>query len=154
MRWREAKKAPRQVKSKEPLIRSDSIFPRVKSFIIDCFMIYTPILYVMTYFIYGGAEEFRENEEAHIYALLLFLFIDSLLNGSGKLSTPGKKAYEQSVVDINSGERLGFFRYLSRGVIFLFFSALLIGFVVPFYRKDRRGIHDVLTNSVLTERRD
>jgi len=154
MRWREAKKAPRQVKSKEPLIGSDSIFPRVKSFIIDCFMIYTPILYVMTYFIYGGAEEFRENEEAHIYALLLFLSIDSLLNGSRKLSTPGKKAYEQSVVDINSGERLGFFRYLLRGVIFLFFSALLIGFAVPFYRKDRRGIHDVLTNSVLTERRD
>lgn len=156
MRWREAKKGSKKPAALEnrPLFKSDGIFPRVKSFIIDMFMIYTPILYILTYVFYGGAENFRESHSAHIIALALFVGIDTLLNGSKSLKTPGKKAYEQSVVDVESGERIGFFRYFLRAVIFLASSGVLLGFLVPFYRCDRRGLHDILTRSAVIERRD
>lgn len=156
MRWREVKKGLRKptAPKKEPLFKSDGIFARVKSFIIDMFMIYTPILYILAYLFYGGAENFRESHSAHIIALALFVGIDTLLNGSSSLKTPGKKAYEQSVVDIESGERIGYMRYFLRAVIFLLSNSVLLGFLVPFYRHDKRGLHDILTHSVVIKKED
>lgn len=136
-----------------PTLRHTKLPSRAKSFVIDMFMIYTPILYVMTYVVYGGASDFRGSNAAPLFSVILFILIDALLNGT-RFYTPGKKAYEQQVVDAVSGKRLGFFRYLVRAVLFLGFASLLFGFVTPFFRKDRRGLHDILTHSAVVEKAD
>ncbi len=53
---------------------------RIKAFITDLFMIYTPILYIATYVVLGGAQNFRENQAAifvciMIYAVVCAVFI-------------------------------------------------------------------------------
>lgn len=136
-----------------PALRRSKLSRRAKSFVIDMFMIYTPILYVMTYVVFGGAAEFRGSNAAPLISVALFVLLDAALNGT-QYFTPGKKAYEQQVVDAVTGKRLGFFRYLVRALLFLGFGSLLFGFVTPFFRKDRRGLHDVLTGSVVVEQKD
>ena len=63
--------------------------------------------------------------------------------------TPGKKAYQIKVVDFKSGQNIGFFQAWLRFVGFLLSAALLIGIIFPFYRKDKRSLHDLIANTVV-----
>ena len=71
--------------------------------------------------------------------IILFYFI------SGQ--TPGLKAYDMKVIDNQTGEKpslvLSILRFLYFNIIFFTF----IGLFFPFFRKDRRGIHDLLSGT-------
>jgi uncharacterized RDD family membrane protein YckC len=74
-----------------------------------------------------------------IYAILLSKF--------GQ--TPGKKAYEIKVVDDKSGEYISFFKALLRFLSFLFTATTLLGLFLPFYRKDKKGLHDLICGTIV-----
>jgi uncharacterized RDD family membrane protein YckC len=62
--------------------------------------------------------------------------------------TPGKKAYEIKVVDDKTYDNIGFFRAFIRFVAFLFSATILLGLLTPFYRKDKKALHDIIASTV------
>ena len=65
--------------------------------------------------------------------------------------TPGKRAYKLKVVDLKTQKKLSFFRAFWRFVAFLFTATTFLGLLLPFYRKDKRALHDLLSSSVEIE---
>jgi uncharacterized RDD family membrane protein YckC len=148
MKWRKIKQK-RAVKAAQTIIKFS--YPRytdkIKGFITDLFMIYTPILYIITYVILNGKEAFQSSAIAQFSGVILYGIIYSIfLARAGQ--TPGKKAYNMKVVDVKTNETLSFFWAFIRFVAFLFSATTLLGLLLPFYRKDKRAFHDLLSGSV------
>lgn len=149
MRFREIKKTKHlQGKKEVPKYVYAPYSYRIKAFITDLFMIYVPILYVITYLVMGGKDEFLSSQLAPFFAVLLYGIIYALLL-SRFGHTPGKKAYEMIVVDDKSGERISFARAAFRFVMFLFTATTLLGLLVPLYRKDKKALHDLICKTIV-----
>jgi len=121
---------------------------RIKAFITDMFMIYVPILYIITYLVMDGKDDFLSSDIAPLLAVIIYGIIYTIfLNKLGQ--TPGKKAYEIKVVDARTGENLSLLRSFYRYVLFLITAFSLIGLIFPFYRKDNKALHDLICGSVV-----
>lgn len=149
MRFRDIKKTKNKKQlDNEPKILYAKTTDRIKAFITDMFMIYVPILYIITYIFMGGKDAFMASDIAPLVAVSIYGVIYSvLLSKLGQ--TPGKKAYESKVVDAKSGEKLSFIRAFYRFVMFLFSSFTLLGLVVVLYRKDKKSLHDLVCGSAV-----
>ena len=152
MRFRDLKKIKKS-KIKEDVALKQSVayarfVDRVKALITDMFMIYAPILYIITYVFLGNKEAFQESQVAHLVGVLLYGLIYAVLTTKTG-QTPGKKAYDIKVVDFKTHKNLSFFRSFLRFVVFLFSATILIGLFVQFYRKDNRSLHDLVVGSVV-----
>lgn len=68
---------------------------------------------------------------------------------SRKGGTPGKLAFGMKVLNNETGENLTFGRALLRDIVGKMLSALtlLIGFLMVAFRKDKRGLHDLIAGS-------
>ncbi len=121
---------------------------RVKAFITDMFMIYAPILYITAYIIMDGKDDFQSSEIAPLLGITLYGFIYALLLSKFG-HTLGKKAYEIKVVDAKTGEYISFFKAAFRFIAFLFTAATLLGLIMPFYRKDKKALHDLLCGTIV-----
>ena len=117
-------------------------FDRFKAFITDIFMIYMPILYIMTYVVLGSKEAFRESEFAIFICFSLYCFILSILF-SLKSQTLGYM-YFNLFLKSDSGEKIGFFLSLFRLILFCFSMSLIFGLIFPFFRKDGKAFHDYI----------
>lgn len=147
MRFRTLKKHKKIIKPKDKYIYAPYTY-RVKAFITDMFMIYAPILYIITYIFMDGKDDFQDSQLAPLIAVSLYgLIYATLLSKFGH--TPGKKAYEMKVVDSKTGEKVGFIRAAIRFVAFLFTAATLLGLFLPFYRKDKKGLHDLICGTIV-----
>lgn len=149
MKFRELKK---NSKIKKEIVVPKYVYApysfRVKAFIVDLFMIYAPILYVITYVVMNGKDDFQSSQLAPFAGVTIYAIIYALL--LSKLGqTPGKKAYDMRVVDDNSGNNVSFIRALLRFVIFLFTATTLLGLFLPFYRKDKKALHDLVCGTVV-----
>ena len=154
-RWRDVKKGNIQQPSQkikksvkgsnntENSTPNASALDRAKAFITDMFMIMMPIMYITTYVVMEGKEEFQASDTAHwitmgIYGLITVLFWIK------KGQTPGFKAYDLKLIDIRTGEKpkiaLAAFRYL----MFIFGAVSIIGFLLPFFRKDKKTLQDLV----------
>jgi uncharacterized RDD family membrane protein YckC len=81
-----------------------------------------------------------------------FTYYDSSLQNSG--STPGMTALGIQVVDFENGELLSLKQVFLRQVIGLPLAFFIIGIgvlMIPF-RKDRRGLHDLIAGSMVIKR--
>lgn len=151
MRFRKLKKQSKQQKQLKDGFNSKvnyaSYTDKVKAFIVDLFMIYIPILYIITYVVVGGKDAFQSSQLAQFTGIALYALIYAiLLSKSGQ--TPGKKAYDLKVVDAVTLEKISFFRALARFFSFLFSATILLGILLPFYRKDKRALHDLMSSTV------
>jgi len=116
---------------------------RVKAFITDLFMIYTPILYFVAYVVMSGKDDFKTSELAPLIAVTLYgLIYATLISKFGQ--TIGKKAYDIKIVDDKTGEYISFFRAVLRFFAFLFTATTLLGLFLPFFRKDKKALHDLI----------
>ena len=126
---------------------------RIKAFITDLFMIYTPILYALTYVVLGSKEAFLHSSWGPFLAVALYGIIYALfLSKTGQ--TPGKKAYKIKVVDDTTYENISFSRALLRFVAFLFSATILIGLILPFYNKRKKALHDMIAKTVEIEEKE
>ncbi len=153
MRFRKLKQQSKtklkQDKSKPQVLYARYI-DRIKAFITDMFMIYAPILYIITYVFLGGKDDFQSSQLAPLAGVTIYGLIYSIL--LAKLAqTPGKKAYTMKVVDSKTYENISFFRAVLRFLAFLFSATILLGLLVPFYRKDNRALHDLISGTVVIE---
>jgi uncharacterized RDD family membrane protein YckC len=153
MRFRNIKKNAKTAETKEsPKYAYAPYAKRVKAFITDMFMIYAPILYVIAYVVMSGKDDFQSSNVAPFIGVTLYGFIYAiLLSKFGQ--TPGKKAYEIKVVDDKSGEYISFFRALFRFFAFLFSATTLLGLFLPFYRRDKKALHDLICKTIVVEQK-
>jgi len=151
MRWRDVKQGkntPTQEKI-ESSTKYASYPKRIKALIIDLFMLYMPILYIMTYFIMDGKDDFQGSTLAPLISWILYGAIYSLfLYKTGQ--TPGKKAYDIKVVDKN-GEKISFIKAYLRYILFLFSAAIVVGVLIPLFRKDKKALHDLVLGTKLID---
>jgi uncharacterized RDD family membrane protein YckC len=123
---------------------------RIKAFITDMFMIYTPILYAITYVVLGSKEAFQNSTVGPLAAVFLYGVIYALfIARTGQ--TPGKKAYNIKVVDQTNHENISFLRAVWRFIAFLFSATILIGLFLPFYNKEKKALHDILAKTIEIE---
>ncbi len=152
MRFRKLKKQSQDKKTKTKELKTQAHYARyvdrIKAFITDMFMIYAPILYIITYVFMGGKDDFQDSQYAIFVGVTLYgLIYATLIAKMGQ--TPGKKAYTMKVVDFKTEKNIGFFRALLRFISFLFSATILLGLFVPFYRKDNRALHDLMVGTVV-----
>lgn len=120
---------------------------KIKAFITDMFMIYAPILYLLAYVIMSGKDAFLDSQMAPFIAVSIYGVIYAFLI-SKFAQTPGKKAYNLKVLDAKSGKNISFLRALLHFVAFLFSATILLGLLFGLYRKDKKGLHDLIASTV------
>lgn len=150
MRFRELKKQSnkKQQINDAPAFIYASYTDRIKAFITDMFMIYIPILYIITYIFLDGKDSFQSSTLAQLSGVIIYGIIYAIfISKTGQ--TPGKKAYTIKVVDVDKGEKISFIKGFLRFVAFLFSATVLLGLLLPFIRKDNRTFHDLLLNTVV-----
>jgi len=151
MRFRKLKQKNRKKQSQEslkPTIKYAKTTDRIKAFITDMFMIYIPILYIITYLVMGGKDEFQASNIAPFVGVLLYGTIYAFfLYKTGQ--TPGKKAYKIKVVDAKTHENITFAQAFLRFISFLFSTTILFGLIFIFYRKDKKSLHDIFANTIV-----
>ena len=123
-----------------------SVRARFVAFIVDLFMVYTPLLYFFAYFIVGSIEEFKENQVYPLICFVLFLLILNVLLLK-KSQTPGYKYANLYIVSVKNKEKPSFLLLLIRYLIFCISYAFIFGLIFVFFRKDRVSFHDLVTNT-------
>ena len=153
-RWRDIKQSTvkketevSQTQEIDNSLLSAPIGLRIKAFVVDMFMIMMPIMYVTTYLILEGKDDFQGSEEARwitasVYGIIVIFFW--VIKGQ----TPGYKAYSVKLID-NTKERVSLFKAILRYFLFLFSATTIILSFLPFFRKDRKTIQDILTKTTV-----
>ena len=153
MRFRNIKKLTKKQDTTKPKYIYARFSDRVKSFITDMFMIYMPIMYFITYVVLSGKDELQGSQTALFIAVSLYgVIYATLLTKLGQ--TPGKKAYDLKVVDDNTGELIGFFRATCRFIMFLITMTTLLGAFLPFFRNDKKALHDLVCQTLVVKVKD
>lgn len=148
MKFRKLKQKNKHQKPQEQKIIYAAYTERVKAFIVDLFMIYAPILYVITYIFMGGKDDFLSSNLAPFTGVSIYALIYALLVAkSGQ--TPGKKAYDIKIVDEATLQNISFVRALFRYIMFLVSTTTLFGAMIPLYRKDKKSLHDIVCKTVV-----
>lgn len=151
-RWRDIKNTSQSLLKEEPSLNNElqsaSIPSRIKAFIVDMFMIMMPLAYITTYFFMEGKDDFQQSHEARwaisiIYGLIIIAFW--IIKGQ----TPGLKAYDLKVVDAQSKQNMTLFKALLRYLTFLFSAVTLLLAFIPFFRKDKKTLQDIIANSIV-----
>lgn len=149
-RWRDTKKG--NIKSTTKKVEENIETPkglctsplhRIKAFVTDMFMIMMPIMYITTYVIMDGAQSFQGSEMARwltmsIYGLITVVF------WTKKGQTPGFKAYDLKLIDDKTGKILTFGLAVARYMMFILSAVSIIGVLLPFFRKDKKTLQDLL----------
>ncbi len=151
MRWRKIKQK-KNVKSnkKVQVVVYARYTDKIKALIVDLFMIYMPILYIIAYIILGGKKAFLASTVAHFAGVAIYGVIYAIfLARTGQ--TPGKKAYNLKVVDSKTFKKISFIRSMFRFIAFLFTGATILGIFLPFYKKDNSALHDIICHTVEIE---
>jgi len=151
MRFRDLKKKQHKKASEEKnIIHYARYTDRIKALITDMFMIYAPILYIITYGFMGGKDDFQSSQIAPLVGVTMYGVIYAILLAK-KAQTPGKKAYTIKVVDANTMQNISFIRAFVRFVAFLFTATTLLGLLLPLYRKDKKALHDLIASTIVLQ---
>ena len=151
-RWRDVKNGNVENKTNQEesidSVTSAPIPQRIKAFVVDMFMIMMPIMYVTTYLIMNGKDDFQGSEEARwitafVYGLIIILFW--IVKGQ----TPGLKAYSLILLDSKTQNKISLPKAIIRYIIFLFSATTILLTFIPFFRKDKKTIQDILTNTIV-----
>jgi uncharacterized RDD family membrane protein YckC len=154
-RFRDIKQKKGEKQTVDP--GTDSSFPypyasrgdKAKAFITDSFMLLMPIMYIVFYLVMGGREAFSEHRMLGWIYILVPLVIVQTLFLAKTAQTPGYRAYNLILIDESTGKKPSLFITLFRNIcaILSFFS--IIGWVMMFFRKDAKTLHDLLSNTAV-----
>jgi uncharacterized RDD family membrane protein YckC len=149
-RWRDTKKGKVEVKPKKIQVETDETYLicasplfRFKAFVTDMFMIMMPIMYLTTYVIMDGADSFKSSETARWVTMAIYGLI-TVIFWVRKGQTPGFKAYDLRLVDDNTKKPIGYGLAVARYLMFIFSAVSIVGILLPFFRKDKKTLQDVL----------
>lgn len=115
---------------------------RLIAFVVDIFMIYTPILYIVTYIILGSKDAFINNDLAIFICFTLYCLVISFMFYK-KSQTLGYM-YSKIILLNNNNDKVSFLLSLFRILVFCISMSLLFGFLFPFISKSNKTFHDFL----------
>jgi len=148
-RWRDIKKG-KVVKNKKEINKDEptyivSVSPlfRIKSFITDMFMIMMPLMYLTTYVFMDGADAFKNNDMAH-WITTAFYGAITVIFWVKKGQTPGFKAYDIILIDDNTKKPVSWGIAIARYMMFLVSAISIVGAILPFFRKDKKTLQDLV----------
>jgi len=153
-RFRDVKKGnikPIEKKSKKSSsLKFATNFQKTKSALTDSFMLLMPIMYIVFYLVMGSREEFAQHRlEGWIYILVPFIIVQSAFMFKGNGQTPGYKNYNLKVVDIHTHKTPPLFSIVFRNLAMILSIITIFGWAMMFVRKDKRGLHDLLSNTAV-----
>jgi len=161
MRWRDVKQN-KTVPKKEaiptlPTLPYASWQDRTKAFITDSFLLAMPLFYIVVYAVFDGLKG-ADGVESHrllawMYILIpLGIIVSIFYINTGQ--TPGMKAHALKVIDNKTKEKPTIMMALLRFFFFnvAFFS--LLGIMMGFFRKDGRGLQDLLSGTSIIKVED
>ncbi len=161
MRWRDVKqnKIPTQ-KEKTPTLPTlayASWQDRTKAFITDSFLLAMPLFYLVVYLVFDGlqgADGVEGNRLlAWMYILIpLGIIVSFFYVKTGQ--TPGLKAHSLKIIDNKTDKKPTIMMALLRYFFFniAFFS--VVGIMIGFFRKDGRGLQDLLSGTSIIKAKD
>ncbi len=125
---------------------------KLKAFLTDSFMLLMPIMYAVFYLVMGGREGFAAHKAlGWLYILVPLVIVQTVfMVKSGQ--TPGYRAYNIEVIDESTGERPSLFLILFRNLAAVLSAATLFGWMLMFFRKDRKNLHDLLSNTAIVRK--
>ncbi|XPV68716.1 MAG: RDD family protein [Halarcobacter sp.] len=149
-KWRDVKNKKQKNK---PLQEEDktscaSLGSRLKAFLTDSFLITTPILYIVIYFIMGSGAEFAENRLSGWAMILATHSIIIILFWAIKQQTPGMKAYKLKLVT-SKLEKVTIIHILIRYITTLIALVSIFLLFIPFFNKEKKTFQDILSNTIL-----
>jgi uncharacterized RDD family membrane protein YckC len=153
-RFRDVKKGkirPIEKRKKRPkTLPIATNFQKTKSAITDSFMLLMPIVYIVVYLVMGGREGFEEHKlEGWIYILVPFIIVQSIFMLKGNGQTPGYRNYNLKVIDIHTFKTPSLFSIVFRNIAMVLSIATIFGWLMMFFRKDKKGLHDLLSNTAI-----
>jgi len=122
---------------------------KIKAFLTDSFMLMMPILYVVIYIVMGGREGFEEQKALGWVYIFVPLVIVQTLFMIKTAQTPGYRAYNIQIINDISGGKPSVFIILFRNLcaVLSFFS--VFGWMMMFFRKDAKTLHDLLSRTAI-----
>ncbi|MEA3314723.1 MAG: RDD family protein [Campylobacterota bacterium] len=158
-RWRDVKQGKVSTEKKEKTkkttsskkedadtIISASPLVRIKAFITDMFMLMMPIMYITTYIIMDGSQDFKSNDLSHWVTMGVFGTI-VILFWIFKGQTPGFKAYDLHLIDDHTKRKVSAGIAIARYMMFIVSSIIIVGALLPFFRKDKKTLQDVILHT-------
>ncbi len=157
-RWRNIKKKHQKEKNNFEKIEDDSLISaplglRIKAFIVDMFMIMMPIMYITTYLIMEGKDDFQGSDEARWITSIVFGLI-IVIFWIAKGQTPGYKAYSIKLLDNKTKEKVSLLKAVLRYFLFLISATTIILAFLPFFRQDKKTIQDLLTKTTVIKTKE
>lgn len=122
---------------------------KIKAFLTDAFMLVMPIMYIVFYLVMGGREGFAEHKAlGWLYILIPLVIVQTaFMYKTGQ--TPGYRAYNITVIDESTGEKPSLFVIVFRNLSAVLSLFTIFGWVMMFFRKDHKTLHDLLSNSAV-----
>lgn len=122
---------------------------KIKAFLTDAFMLVMPIMYVVFYLIMGGREGFAEHKALGWVYILVPLVIAQTIFMFKTGQTPGYRAYNLTLIDDSTGDKPSLFIILFRNLCAILSLFTLFGWVMMFFRKDSKTLHDLLSRTAV-----
>ncbi|SFV56090.1 Putative integral membrane protein [hydrothermal vent metagenome] len=146
--------AEKRVSKPKDTLPYASIANKTKAFITDAFMLLMPIMYVVSYLVFDGLKDFANHRaEGWVYILIpnfIAVFIFFWKTGE----TPGCRAYGIELVDSKTGGKAHPIAIALRYYFELIAMISIVGLVIAFFRNDRKGLHDLLSGTVLINKEE
>lgn len=121
---------------------------KAKAFLTDIFMIFMPLFYFVIYIVFGSLQVASEHRlEAWGYALIPFIIIQTIFMVKDQGRTPGARANNLKVIDCHTLDKPSLFSIIFRNFALILSILTLFGWIMMFFRKDKRGLHDFLSNT-------
>jgi len=122
--------------------------------LLDTLIVIVPILFIgFLIGIWGGLVD-EDSETTALKAQLIGMFLgilyEAVFLSSPWQATPGKKLLGLKVVDLN-GLSISFWRAFGRASAKILSSILLIGYIMAFFTKDKRALHDLMAGTIVIE---
>jgi uncharacterized RDD family membrane protein YckC len=123
---------------------------KVKAALTDSFMLLMPLMYIVFYLVMDGREGFAQHKlMGWLYILVPLILIQTAFMYLGSGQTPGYRAYNIRVVDSKSFDAPPLFALLFRNISMLLSLITVVGWLMMFFRKDRKGLHDLLSQTTI-----
>ena len=148
MRWRDTKKVKFSPSGVKPSFVMASLRARLKAFTVDSFMILMPLLYIIFYVVFGSRDAFRAHMLEGWLLVLIPHFAITTLFLFYKAQTPGYKAYDILLVSTKTLKNANLGQLFLRYILFLLTAISFLGLFLPFFRKDKLSLYDILSRTM------
>lgn len=130
-----------------------SVAMKIKAFLTDAFMLLMPIMYVVFYLLMDGREGFAEHKLLGWFYIFLPLVIVQTIFMYKTGQTPGYRAYNITVIDVNTKEKPTLFVLLFRNLAAILSLFTILGWALMFFRKDNKTLHDLLSATAIVNKK-